>query len=265
MSTAVRRIRGNIRRARLARTQSVNQAQNLYNRSVGDANYVGAEVGDYLNNMNGQINTGYDQAGGNMAAARAALQQQMASTTDQNESGINSELSRLGIQQTGTGNIRSDANNAMLSAQAQGTNEQANNTSSKANAGAVGQLLLGMNQGQRQANLGNLLNARNDTIATARDRFQQERMAAKQSINEILAQQAASRAYSRSHSYSSNYHPYKSYGSGGSSTQSKIGGQLALTKAIDKKKRGKVQGLLGKAPHVMESSLASLFTAGPLG
>jgi hypothetical protein len=136
----------------------------------------------------------------------------MGQTTNANADAASTELSRLGISGSGLGNLRSDANFAQLASAQQGTNEQTNNTSAKANAGAVGELLLGMNQGQRQSALGKLLNARNDDITQTRFQFRQERRDMLAKINDILAAQAAAKR-ARSSSGGSHYYGH-SYGHG---------------------------------------------------
>jgi hypothetical protein len=270
---AIKQIRRNIHKARREKVRARNSNQALYQRGVGDINYIGAEVGDYLNRMNSNISGGYDAAGSQMAAARAALQGQLSDTTNQNASEASSELNRLGIGGSGLGSMRSDSNFAQMVAAQQGTAEQANNSAARANSGAVGQLLLGMNQGQRQAGIGNLLNARNDMIATIRNRFQDERASGMDAINDILASRAKARAARSSGGSYGGYSSggYSSGGGGGGSIYDQnVQGSLALIDHLNggtprprrRKRKRKSSGTTSYVGPKMGSSFSDVFGLG---
>src|SRR6185369_9701095 len=69
---------------RIARRQAKrdrSQTNADYKRSLGDLNYVYGETGDYINNMNGQINQAYtDQASRTAAAQQAFVNQLQANS-----------------------------------------------------------------------------------------------------------------------------------------------------------------------------------------
>jgi hypothetical protein len=216
--SAISKVRQNIRQTRRQRARDIHATRSLFQRGTGDVNYLANEVGDYTNGVNNNINGLYDAAGGQISGANAALQGLMQQNTNQNADAASAELNRVGAGSVGLGNLRQDANFAQNAAAQQGTNDLVNNTQSKANAGAVGQLLLGMNQGQKQSALGQLLNARNDSITNIRNKYSDALLQSRQMINQIRAQQAQKRSYGGGyHSYGHSYG--HGYSSGGSSNQ----------------------------------------------
>lgn len=226
---AVRKVRRSIRSANRDRKRENLKLRDWYSRGVGDTNYVAGEVGDYLNKQNGVINSGYSNTGNQINAANASLQGQLVQTSQGNAADAQAEQQRLGIQQSGLGGFQQDANFASLMAQNNAQNEQANNSMAGQNASAVGSLLLGMNQGQRQANIGQLLNTRNEGITNNNNAFSEYRIKAREQINDILAQQAAAAAARRSSRSS-----YGSSGSGGGSSYypGNVQSQLGLLGAL---------------------------------
>lgn len=228
------------------RDQANQAAEDLYRRSVGDANHVYDQTGAYVGEQNRAIEDLFKTSIAGNKEANTGLAATLAQLSQQNASGAGNELARLGIQGAGMGSYLQDAGlNESLSAQ-QSANEQSNLSLSNQGAIEVGKLLSGMNEGQRGSVLGNVLVTRDNTFKTNNDAFQlvQQQLAMAQAnaqakrdqmLAEYAAAQAAARSRSRS-SYGRSSGGRRSSGGGGSRTTQ--GGFSTIGGIINKSMNG---------------------------
>ena len=137
-------------------------AEDLYRRSVGDANHVYDETQSYIGEQNQAIEDLYTNSIADNQASNASLADMLNSIATRSRNDAAAEMQRLGVQGAGMGNFAADdALNQLLSARAS-ADEQANLKLSNTGAVEVGKLLSGMNEGQRASVLGRVLNVRDD-------------------------------------------------------------------------------------------------------
>lgn len=166
------------------------QARTDYQRGRGDLRHVFGETRDYLGNLGRQTQQMY---GGQMdasQAATAALQQHLGGTYSGAQTGAMDELARLGIQQGGNfSGLQADAANAQAMAAQSGANAQSSMGMAAGNAGALQNLVAGMNQGSFMSHMGQNLNAKNSALADIR----QKRMDGYHDVREAMQDAKGSR------------------------------------------------------------------------
>lgn len=158
----------NSQRSQVARDYAtgVGQANTAYERGKGDISHVFGESSAYLDMLKGRNDAEASAGASRSDAAAAALRSRLGDTYSGVQSGVSSELARLGI--TGGGNLSglmADAANAQYTADQAGANARSTMDQSNSNAGLVMSLLQGMNQGSKMGASGKNLNARNDSLA----------------------------------------------------------------------------------------------------
>lgn len=231
-----------ISQARRSRDHGIRDARNLFNRGIKDNQYIAAEVRDYLNSINIQNRKGFNATAAQQAAANALLQSTMQSNTDVNAGNASAELARLGIQQSGLGDFQQDANFAKMIASQTGANDISNTNTAANNSAAIGRLLLGMNQGERQSNVGKLTNKKADAITGLNDDYNDFKLSQMDAISEYRARKAEQdRAIAAARAQQAQQQRYYAsrYSSGGSSYS---GGSSAAQRAAQN--RGTI-GLIG--------------------
>lgn len=145
---------------------AVADTNSLYNRSVGDLNHVFGEAGDYIGALGQQINQGYSDTATKVGAIDTAATSQIQTQTDAVKQAIQSELQRLGIQQTGIDpRLQADSQFTQNVSTQMGANNQANLAASQQSANTVSGLLGGMIAGSKASNLGQAANTRNAAIS----------------------------------------------------------------------------------------------------
>lgn len=158
----LRREKAQIRRDLRHQTQ---QARRDYRRGKGDLEHVFGETGDYISFLGDQTQQTYEDQSAQSAAATAALQQQIADTYSGANTGVNSELARLGIEGgANLGGLASDQANAQSVAAQTGLNAQTTMGMASANSSQLMNLISGMNQGSYMSAMGQNLNNRNDNL-----------------------------------------------------------------------------------------------------
>jgi hypothetical protein len=147
----------------------------MYERGMGDLNYVHGEVGDYLNNMGAQNMQMFQGQMGQQEQANAALQGQLQGTFDSAQGDVIAELNRLGISGgANTGGIVADRGWQQAQGAQQGANALQSMGMMQQNSGVAQNLIAGMNQGSLTQGYGQNLNAYNDAqSATNQDRMDQ--------------------------------------------------------------------------------------------
>lgn len=158
----------NSQRSQVARDYAagVDRANTAYERGKGDIEHVFGETGAYLDMLKGRNDAEAAAGASRSDAAAAALRARLGNTYSGVQSGVESELARLGI--SGGGNLSglmADAANAQYTADQASANARSTLDQSNSNAGLVMSLLQGMNQGSKMSAAGKNLNARNDAIA----------------------------------------------------------------------------------------------------
>ncbi len=146
---------------------AIQDANSLYSRSVGDLNHIFGAADQKVSSLGQQINSGYDQTMGQVAAQDAASGQQVASNNSAVQQAIMSELSRLGLS-SNMGVSESLMGDAALSQNVStqtASNNQANLQGSQQAANTVSGLLGGMIAGSKASNMGQVLNTRNADVA----------------------------------------------------------------------------------------------------
>lgn len=156
----------------------------MYHRGRGDLDHVFSETGDYINAQNSQSQAGFNAATAEQSAAAAALQNQLKNVYAAGEGSATDELSRLGITGDFLGQLNSDSMNAQATGAQLSANNAANLSLSQANAGAVGNLLSGMNQGAFMSAQGQNLNARNTAFADTRQNRADQLALVREALNE---------------------------------------------------------------------------------
>lgn len=232
------------------------QANTDYTRGKGDTDYIHSEVQDYLNKINGNINDTYGNLGSNQAAASQALLSQLQGTSQANAADASAEQNRLGVGDVGLGQYGADSNFSQLIAQQMGANTQANTGAMGANANAIAQLLQGMNVGQHQSTLGQLVNTRNDTLGDLTGQLSAAQLKAAHDKQEAEAQRQLiiqdwldkhpkapkrRKATHYSSGYRGGYGGGGGYSSGGGSSHysNNTAAQLALYNSLGGKKKPK--------------------------
>lgn len=230
ISLTVNQIKHGLQSTKQARNDTITHARTDYRNGRDDINDIYNAVANQLASSQGKIDTGYANTQAQVSAANNALVAQLAQTSAANQAAAQAEQARLGIQQSGMSSFGADAANSMSVAQQSNNDAMANLQLSHTNADSIGELLKGMNSGQRLSSIGKLTNSRNDALSQAREAFNQQRIASQNAITEakdareeriqqILAQMP--RPVSRRPLYysgGSSYHPYSSHSSGGYSS-----------------------------------------------
>lgn len=140
----------------------VEDANTLYNRSIGDLEHIYKESGDYIGFQNQAIADAFAANKAENAAATQALLGTLSGNTSGVIGGVDAEMARLGITgAANTGGISADGAFAGNLAGINGANEQANIAAMAAGSADVGNLLLGMNAGSRSSHMGQAVNDRN--------------------------------------------------------------------------------------------------------
>jgi len=194
-------MRGDRRYVNRQANNATADANSLYDRSVGDLNYVFGEAGDYIGNLGQQINSGYDHTAQKTAQANAAGQAQMQANTDATSAAINNQLQGLGLSGLAGVDPRlmSDAAFSQNQAVQQGANEAANLAASQQAANTVTGLLGGMIAGSKASNLGqaaqnrmtginDINRAKQDDLASINDSMRELRASKPGMIRDMLLQ-----------------------------------------------------------------------------
>lgn len=167
----VQDLRGQRREVNRAARHANLEVRNQYRRGAEDLDYVHQETGDYINSQNAQAQAGFNAASAEQSAAAAALQSQLQNVYAAGTGSATEEMARLGI--TGAsgflGQLASDGANAQATGAMTSANNQANLGLAQSNAGAVGNLLSGMNQGSYMQGIGQNLNSKNDGLNSNRE------------------------------------------------------------------------------------------------
>lgn len=170
------------------------EVRNEYRRGMEDLEAVHGTTAGYINAQNVQAQAGFDAASVEQSAAAAALQNQLQNVYDAGEGSATAEMARLGLTGTTGGEgflaqLASDrANSSAVGAQTS-SNNLANLGLAQSNAGAVGQLLAGMNQGSYLSGVGQNLNRKHDAM----DDVRTEELNQKQLVREAIADARGSR------------------------------------------------------------------------
>lgn len=167
----VKDLRGQRREINRAARHANKEVRNQYRRGAEDLEYVHNETGDYIDFQNQQAQSGFNSASLEQNAAALALQNQLQNVYDAGEGSATAEMARLGI--TGAsgflGQLASDRANSQVMGQQTANNNAANLGLAQANAGAVGNLLSGMNQGSYLSAIGQNLNSKNEGMNANRE------------------------------------------------------------------------------------------------
>lgn len=161
-------------------------ARNDYQRALGDLGYIYGETRDYTEARNRDVLAGYDDAMGKNDAAGAALRQSLGASYTGAKEAANAELARLGIQQ---GASMSGMDRDLSFLQGMGdtntANQAANLNLSRANAGAVGNLMSSMVQGSHMSQRGQARNALDDALFDIRQNRQDQMAALNDAITDV--------------------------------------------------------------------------------
>lgn len=170
-----------------------NQIRNLFQSSRGDINHIFGESGEYIMGANKKIADSYTSQKSQMDAIYAALNGQLKSGASGIQDAAMAELSRLGINPGAAGDMSSDANFMQAMVQGQQANAGANMAAQAQGSDAVGQLLLGMNQGAKTSALGQAMNTRNVGLTDVNAQIRDVRLGRRDAINQLLMQMNDSR------------------------------------------------------------------------
>lgn len=205
--------------AETLRNQGITDANNLYARSKGDLTYTHNEVADFLGAMGRKNNEVYGNARANIRQSQLGMLSGIDNQTASAKNAAQAELQRLGIQQTGLGDFDQDARFLRGMANQSAEDMLHNNNTARVNQGTVGELLKGMNAGDRGSSMGKAVNMRDQQITDLRNQFARARL-------EIEAQRAAQRRSGGGggRSYGGGGGGY--YGGGGSSYSRSSGGSV---------------------------------------
>lgn len=163
----IRNLREQRRQVNRDTRNQTNKSKSLYQRGVGDLNYVNDEVTDFLGSTQQKNQQMYADQRSQQEQASAALQQSLGDTYSGAQSGAAAELARLGISGGGNfGGLIADQANAQGVAQQSGANALSTMDLASGNASQMGQLLQGMAAGSHISNIGRNLNAYNDRQST---------------------------------------------------------------------------------------------------
>lgn len=182
----VQDLRGQRREVSRAARHAKKEVRNQYRRGAEDLEYVAGETADYVQSRNAATQAGFEAQSLEQNAAAMALQNQLQNVYDAGEGSATAEMARLGI--TGAsgflGQLASDRANAQTMGAQTSANNSANLGLAQQNAGAVGNLLSGMVQGQYLSGIGQNLNSKNDGMNEVRDEERDQLSLVREAIRE---------------------------------------------------------------------------------
>lgn len=182
----VQDLRGQRREISRAARHAKKEVRTQYRRGAEDLEYVAGETADYVGAQNAQSQAGFNVQSLEQNAAAMALQNQLQNVYDAGEDSATAEMARLGI--TGASGFLGQLAGDRANAQTMGAQTSANNAANlglaQQNAGAVGNLLSGMVQGQYLSGIGQNLNSKNDGMNEVRDEERDQLSLVREAIRE---------------------------------------------------------------------------------
>lgn len=161
------------------------QANNLFERSQGDLNYIFGEAQDYMGNRSQAIDNRYEQTGGVLGNIYGGLSAAVGQNSDAARANILAEQARLGIQGSGTADLEADAANRQQIASYLGSSAQSSNEMMRNASNEIGNLLGSMSAASLASAVGRADNRRQDTISDARQGYRQDIRGIRQDIGDV--------------------------------------------------------------------------------
>lgn len=188
---ALRFVNADIRRLRRDTRNDVRQERRQYQRERGDIKHVYRATGQQLKDLRANSATTYANTVNGAQAAQAALQQTLQNQQGAIQGSANSELARLGLGGTdATAQMGADAQNALNVSQQNSQDNLANLGMAAANSQSLSNLMLGMNKGEKQHQLGQARNLRDENISQLRDALHEAKAGRGDSVRALLDQMA---------------------------------------------------------------------------